>query len=57
MDKETFRKGDPKRKFLALKQAFSAYKEGKYSEETLLHFFAGFCGHVPTSEEVGMIES
>jgi len=38
-----------KTKFLSLKRAFLAYKEGHYSEETLLHFLAGFCGYVPTS--------
>jgi len=41
----------PREKFEALKRAFLAYKEGEYTMETLLHFFAGFCGYAPTSED------
>jgi len=42
---------EPREKFWVLKRAFLAYKQGKYTEQNLLNFFAGFCGYAPTSEE------
>lgn len=42
---------EPRSKFMALKRAFMAYKHGQYTEENLLHFFAGFCCYAPTSED------
>jgi len=48
---ESLSQKEEREKFWALKRAFQAYKQGKYTEENLLHFFAGFCGYAPTSEE------
>jgi len=47
---------EPREKFWVLKRAFQAYKQGKYTEENLLHFFAGFCGYAPTSKDALIIK-
>jgi len=41
-----------RQQFLALKRVLNFYRKGQYTEENVLMYFAGFCGHVPTEEDL-----
>lgn len=46
-----------KQRFLTLRRVLSAYKEGQYTDENVLYFFAGFCDYIPKEEDLKLHES
>jgi len=52
LEEERREKELARQRFLALKMVLGYLKKGQYTEKTVLMYFAGFCGHVPTEEDL-----